>query len=269
MANETITDETQLAVVTGASSGIGFALATHAAKNGFDLIVCAENEQIKAAARELATHGTSVTPVVADLARAEGVEQLARAIAQTGRPVEALLLNAGIGVSGAFLDNSLEDELRMIALNITSAVHLAKRVLPGMVARKRGRVLVTASVASTAPTPFMTIYGATKAFDLSFAEGLRVELAPHGITVTALQPGATDTNFFARAGAQDTKVGQGEKDDAMEVARLGFEAMLAGKDSVVASSVKSKLIGAANEVLPESVKAKIQAKENQPQSKPR
>jgi short-subunit dehydrogenase len=264
MSHDTVTDETNLAVVTGASSGIGFALATHAAKHGFDLIICAEDEGIAGKARELSKHGTQVKAVRADLARADGVEQLAKVIELSGRPVEALMLNAGVGVGGAFLDNKLEDELRMIALNVTSTVHLAKLVLPAMVARKRGKVLVTASVASTAPTPFMCIYGATKAFDLSFAEGLRVELAPHGITVTALQPGATDTSFFERAGMENTKVGQGSKDDPMEVARLGFEAMMAGKDAVVGASLKSKLVGAVNEILPESVKAKLQARETQP-----
>jgi short-subunit dehydrogenase len=257
-------NQPQLAVVTGASSGIGFALAAQAAMRGYDLVICAESEAIQRAAEALGQGGTQVLAVQADLATSAGVEKLAAAVQGTGRAVDALLLNAGVGVSGAFLDTVLEDEMRMIHLNVCSTVHLAKRLLPAMVARRSGKVLVTASVASTAPTPYLTIYGATKAFDLSFAEGLRVELEPYGITVTALQPGATDTNFFDRAAMQDTKVGQSEKDDPMEVARLGFEAMLDGKDSVIASSLKSKAVGILNEVLPERVKAKIQAKENEP-----
>jgi uncharacterized protein len=257
----------KLAVITGASTGIGYALAGQAVQHGYDLVICAEDDSIHQAARALQSGGTSVTSIQADLATSAGVEQLASAVTRTGRPVDALLLNAGVGVNGPFLETDLDAEMRMIHLNVCGPVQLAKRLLPGMAARKSGKVLVTASVASTTPTPFLTVYGATKAFDLSFAEGLRVELAPLGITVTALQPGATDTEFFERAGMEDTKVGQSKKDSAEEVAKLGFEAMLAGKDSVVGASLKSKLIGVANEVLPESAKAKIQAKQNEPSSR--
>jgi uncharacterized protein len=147
-----------------------------------------------------------------------------------------------------------------------SLVHLAKRLVPPMVARGHGRVLITASVASTTPTPYAAVYGATKAFDLSFAEALRNELLETGVTVTALQPGATDTNFFERAEMTDTPVGAGEKDDPAEVARAGFAAMMDGKDSVIASSARSKMQGLANEVLPETVKAKMAAKVHKPRS---
>jgi short-subunit dehydrogenase len=259
----------QLAVVTGASSGIGFALAAQAAMRGYDLVICSDTDAIQRAAEALGAGGLQVLAVQADLATSAGVEKLAAAVQATGRPVDALLLNAGVGVNGSFLDTVLEDEMRMIHLNVCGAVHLAKRLLPDMAKRRQGKVLVTASVASTAPTPYLTIYGATKAFGLSFAEGLRVELAPYGISVTALQSGATDTNFFDRAAMQTTKVGQSEKDDPMEVARLGFEAMLAGKDSVVASSLKSKAVGLLNEVLPETTKAKLQARENEPEPRHR
>ena len=143
----------------------------------------------------------------------------------------------------------------MIALNCNHTVHLAKLVVPAMVARGRGRVLVTASVVSTAPAPYQTVYGATKAFVMSFAEGLRVELDGTGVTVTALQPGATETRFFERAHMMDTKVGQARKDDPAGVARRGFEAMMAGKDAVLGGELKSRLQGLANEVLPEKVKA--------------
>lgn len=253
-----------LAVVTGASTGIGFHLAKECAKAGFDLIVCADEIGIHRAATELAEDGATVLPVQADLATSEGVEQLVNAIQSRGKPVDALLINAGIGVGGAFLDNSFEDELKMINLNVVSVVHLAKRVIPGMVARKQGRVLITASIASTAPAPYLAVYAATKAFDLSFAEALRKELADTGVTVTALQPGATDTEFFQRADMMDTKVATGKKDDPAEVAAAGFQAMMDGKDSVIAASLKSKLTGLANEVLPETVKASMQARETKP-----
>ena len=255
------------AVVTGASSGIGFELARHCVENNFDLLICADDPRgIQEAAQHLGAGGASVTPVTADLATAEGVEKLAREIETHGRPVDALLLNAGIGVNGAFIETPLDEELRMIALNCTSVVHLAKRIVPAMAARGQGRVLITASVASTSPAPYLAVYGATKAFDLSFAEALRNELKDSGVTVTALQPGATDTEFFDRAEMGDTKVGQGKKDDPADVAKAGFEAMMKGKDKVIAASFKSKVEGIVGEVLPETVKAAMQAKQSKPGS---
>ena len=256
----------QLAVVTGASSGIGLELARQCASNGFDVVVCAEDEAIQRAATEIATDGVVVQAVRSDLRTREGVESLDRAIQATGRPVDALLLNAGVGVAGRFIETSLDDELDMIALNCNHTVHLAKLVVPGMVSRGRGRVLVTASVVSTAPSPYQAVYGATKAFVMSFAEALRVELDGTGVTVTALQPGATDTEFFERADMMDTKVGQAEKDDPAGVARRGFEAMMKGKDSVLGGELKSKLQGMAHEVLPETVKAAQVARTTKPGS---
>jgi short-subunit dehydrogenase len=254
----------RLAVITGASSGIGLELARQCVENGFDAIICAEDSAVQLAASSLAAEGRSVEPVQADLATFEGVERLVAAIA--GRPVDALLMNAGVGVGGAFLDTRLEEELRMIALNVTSLVHLGKRVLPAMVARGEGRVLITASIASTSPAPYLAVYAATKAFALSFSEALRYELKDTGVTVTALQPGATDTRFFERAHMEDTRVAQSKLDDPADVARDGFKAMMAGKDSVIASSLKSRLQGAANEVLPEQMKAGAQARQTRPGS---
>lgn len=256
----------QLAVVTGASSGIGFELAKQCASHGFDVIVCAEDTGIDEAASQIATDGVSVQPVRADLRTREGVETLYREIQGAGRPVDALLLNAGVGVAGHFIETSLDEELDMVALNCNHTVHLAKLVVPDMVRRGSGRVLVTASVVSTAPSPYQTVYGATKAFVMSFAEGLRVELEDTGVTVTALQPGATETDFFVRAGMMDTKVGQAEKDDPADVARRGYDAMMAGKDAILGGGFKSKLQGMAHEVLPETVKAKQVAKSTKPGS---
>jgi short-subunit dehydrogenase len=254
------------AVVTGASSGIGFELARQCVENNFDVLICAEDEGIHEAARHLGAAGAVVEPVHADLATFEGCEKLVQTINASGRALDALLLNAGIGVGGAFIQNPLEDELRMIALNATAIVHLAKRLVPRMVNRGAGRVLITASVASTSPAPFLAVYGATKAFDLSFAEALRHELKDTGVTVTALQPGATDTEFFDRADMENTKVAQGKKDDPADVAKKGFDAMMAGKDKVIAASLKSKLEGIAGEVLPEPLKAKMQAGQTKPGS---
>jgi short-subunit dehydrogenase len=255
----------KLAVITGASCGIGLELARECARNGFDLIVCAEDTGIEAAASELGTiDGAQVQAVRLDLATPHGVEQLATEVGSSGRPVDALLLNAGVGVGGAFIETSLGAELNMIALNCNHTVHLAKRLLPQMVARGQGRVLMTASIASTTPSPYHAVYGATKAFVMSFAEALRVELADTGVTVTALQPGPTDTNFFVRANMEATPVGRAEKDDPADVAKRGFEAMMAGKDSVLGGGFKSKLQGLANELLPETTKAKQSAKQAKP-----
>ena len=164
-----------LAVVTGASSGIGRELAATFAENGYDLIVAAEDDRIGPAAGSFAEHGIQAVPVLADLATFDGVEELYQAIQAAGRTPEALAVNAGVGVAGDFArDNELADELRLIGLNITGAVHLAKRALPEMIAAGRGGVLFTSSIAATAPGPYHATYAASKAFLLSFAEALRM-----------------------------------------------------------------------------------------------
>jgi short-subunit dehydrogenase len=182
--------------------------------------------------------------------------------------VDAIAINAGVGVGGDFArTTALEDELNLIALNVTSSVHLAKRVVREMVARKQGRILFTASIAGTMPAPFEAVYGASKAFLLSFSEALRNELKDTGVTVTALMPGATETNFFHRAGMDDTKVGASEKDSAAEVARDGFKALMAGEDKVIAGAFKNKLEGGLGaRILPETVKAEIHRKMAEPGS---
>ena len=253
------------AVVTGASSGIGLELARQFAQHGFDVLICAEDDGITAAAAQLQAPGVAVTAVQADLATPAGVQVLTDAIGAAGRPVDALAINAGIGNGGSFLDIPLADELRLINTNIVSGVQLAKWALPGMVARGQGRVLFTASVASTMPGPFYATYAASKAFVLSFAEALRYELKDSGVTVTALMPGPTDTEFFDRADMHDTPAGQGSKDDPAEVAADGFRALMAGKDHVVAGSVKNKAQVVGGSVLPDTAKAAIHAKLTAPQ----
>lgn len=254
------------AVITGASSGIGLELARQCIENNFDVLICAEDQGIHDAAAHFAASGAMVQAVRADLATFEGCEHLYQSVVDSGRPVDALMLNAGVGVGGRFVLNDLEDELRMISLNCNAVVHIAKRVVPMMVNRRQGRILITASVASTSPAPYLAVYGATKAFDLSFAEALRYELRDTGVTVTALQPGATDTEFFDRAEMVDTKVAEGKKDDPADVAKKGFDAMMAGKDKIIAASLKSKIEGMAGEILPETVKAKMQAGQTKPGS---
>jgi short-subunit dehydrogenase len=254
------------AVVTGASSGIGLELAKQFAKNGFDLMIVAEDEGIFDAASEIEALGARVEPVQLDLASEDGVEEFYEQIESRGTPLDAIAINAGIGVGGPFLENDIEDEIDIINLNVISTVRLAKLVLKDMVARDEGRVLFTSSIAADAPGPYEAIYAASKAFVQSFAEAVRSELKDTGITITSLQPGPTDTNFFARAGMLDTKVAAGKKDDPAVVAKEGFEALMAGKDHVVAGSMKNKVQSTMSKVIPETAAAEMHGKQAEPGS---
>jgi uncharacterized protein len=263
----TFTSNKPLAVVTGASSGIGYELAKQFATNGFDLIVAAEDEAIATAAGELRHLGAQVEDVRVDLATDEGVDALYGEISSAGRPVDALALNAGIGAGGAFATGTdLDDELRLIDLNVRSTVHLAKHVVRDMVSRDEGRILFTSSIASTMPGSFQAVYNASKSFVQSFALALRNELKDTNVTVTSLMPGPTETEFFERADMLDTKVGADDKDDPADVARDGFDALMAGKERVVSASLKTKLQGRASRVLPDSVKAGMHRKMAEPGS---
>jgi uncharacterized protein len=254
------------AVVTGASSGIGLELAKLFATNGYDLVIVAEDEGIEAAADQLRSIGPMVEPVQADLATQDGVEELWNRVQEMGRPVDAIAINAGVGVGGPFLETDLDEEINLINLNVTGAVHLAKRVVQHMSERREGKILFTSSIAADMPAPFEAVYGASKAFLLSFSEALRNELKDTNITVTALQPGPTDTNFFDRAGMQDTKVGADKKDDPAEVARDGFEALMAGKDKVVAGSFKNVVQSKMARVTPDTMTAEMHRKLSEPGS---
>ena len=252
-------DPRNLALVTGASSGIGRELAKQFARNGFDLIVAAEDE-LDGAVAELQSLGASVDGVRVDLAAPEGVEELWRRVEATGRPLDAAALNAGVGGGGAFVDIDLEKQLNIVDLNCRSTVHLAHLVLRDMVARNSGRVLFTSSIASTMPGSFQAVYNASKSFDQSLALALRNELKDTEVTITSLMPGPTDTEFFERADMEDTKIGAGDKDDPEDVARLGFEALMDGEERVVAASPTTKLQGRASRLLPDSAKAQLHRK---------
>ena len=256
-----------LAVVTGASSGIGYELARQFAQHGFDLLIAADSNKIETAEQQLKQLGAEVRSVQVALATYEGVEKLYQAIISAGRTVDSIAINAGVGVSGDFVrETSLEDELNLIALNVVAPVHLTKRVAKDMVARRQGRILFTSSIAGDMPAPYEAVYGASKAFLTSFSQAIRNELKDTGVTVTALMPGATETNFFHRAGMEDTKIGSGKKDDAAEVAKEGFEALMAGKDHVVAGSFKNKLQSLAGDVLPDAAVAQAHSKMSKPGS---
>lgn len=252
-----------LAVVTGASSGIGLELARQCAEHGFDLMLAADQPLDEAAAIVRAL-GANVDCVEADLATATGVERLHAAIG--ARPVEALLANAGHGLGHAFLDQDFHEVRHVIDTNITGTVDLIQRVGRQMRTNGRGRILITGSIAGFMPGSFQAVYNGTKAFIDSFSFALRNELKDSGVTVTCLMPGATDTRFFARADMLDTQVGaDDDKADPADVARTGFEAMMDGEGDVVAGW-KNKVQAAMANVTPSAVLAERHRKMAEPGS---
>jgi short-subunit dehydrogenase len=252
----------ELALVTGASSGIGLELARELARRGYDLIVAAEDDRIRLLPAEL--DEVTVTPVQTDLATRAGNDELLRTVAENRAPLSVAAINAGIGVGGPLVETSTDDHLRLVELNVASTVQLGKEIATRMVEQGHGKMLFTSSVASQMPGPLNTTYAASKSFVQSFAEGLHQELEPNGVTVTALMPGPTDTEFFERADLEDTKIGQGSKDDPSEVAAEGLDAMDHGRDHVVAGSTSNTLQAALAALLPDSVKAKLHETMNAP-----
>jgi len=246
----------QLAVVTGASTGIGLELARLCAQQAFDLIIAADEPLIENAARELSQSGVSCTPVQCDLATAEGVEKLTSAIAAAARPVDALLANAGRGLGKGFLDQDLNEALRVIHTNIDGTIRLIYEVASDMRDRGRGRILITGSIAGLMPGTFQAVYNGSKAFLDSFSVALSHELKDTGVTVTCLMPGATETDFFDRADMTDTKVGSSDKAHASDVAKNGFDAMMKGELKVVAG-LGNKMRAAMSHVAPDSALAEM------------
>jgi short-subunit dehydrogenase len=257
---------TQLALVTGASSGIGFWLAKELASRGYDLVVCSAGDRLAGAAEEIRAAGTNVTAINADLATSEGVDQLWAQAREVG-PLAIACLNAGVGVGGLFRDTDLDTELNMIRLNCLGTVQLAKHVVRSMTDRGEGGILFTASIAGEMVAPREAVYAATKAFVLSFAHSLRYELRDSGVNVTALQPGPTDTDFFHRAGMDNTQVGSEGKSESQpnEVAKQGIDALLAGKDHVYSASMKTKVEGMLANAIPGEAKGAMHEKMARPQ----
>ena len=250
---------TGLAVVTGASSGIGFNLAKELANEGYDLIVCSGGDRLDAAVAEFKSAGHQVTGVHADLATKEGVDKLWEACAAAGKPLDVACINAGVGVGGKFVETDLAEELNMVALNCGHTVHFAKHVTQQMVANGSGKILFTASIAGEMVAPREAVYAATKAFVLSFAHSLSYELKDTGVSVTALQPGPVDTDFFHRAGMDDTDAGTKGKLDSEpdDVAKQGLKALFAGDSHVYAASLKMKVEGAMMNLVPGVLKGKM------------
>jgi uncharacterized protein len=256
-----MSDARPFAIVTGASTGIGFELAKRCAKEGYDLLIAADEPEIENAAARLREVGTEVEALQADLATTDGVDKL-YAVAG-GRQVDALLANAGRGLGHAFLDQEFEKARRVVDTNITGTVYLIHKVGNDMRRRNAGRILITGSIAGFTPGSFQAVYNGTKAFLNSFSFALREELKGTEVTVTCLMPGATETEFFRRAEMMDTAVGTAEKDDAREVANNGFDAMMKGQGDVV-SGFKNKIQSSAANVTPAGVLASQHRKMAEP-----
>jgi uncharacterized protein len=253
-----------LALVTGASSGIGYELARQAAQDGYDLVIAANEPKIGQAAQKLQEFGRQVQAVEVDLATPEGVRQLAATIQLKERPLDLLMANAGAGLGEGFLDEDLERALRVVDTNISGTLALIHALGRAMRDRGEGRILLTGSIAGFVPGSFHAIYNASKAFINSFSFALREELKDTGVTVTCLMPGLTDTDFFERADLQDTPLGQMKnKDDPAMVAKLGYQAMMDGEGDVV-TGWRNKLQSALANVTPAGVLAKAHRKMAEP-----
>src|SRR5579859_6896069 len=243
-----------LALVTGASTGIGFELAKCCAENGFDLVVAADEPDIQIAAQTFRDLGALVLAVQADLSTIQGVDKLLAEVDASGQPIEMLLANAGRGLGGGFLDQDFNGVRLVLETNLLGTLYLLHRIGRDMRSRNRGRILITGSIAGFTPGAFQAVYNGTKAFIDSISWALRNELKDTGVTVTCLMPGATETEFFKRANMMDTKVGTEEKMDAGDVARIGFKAMMDGEGDVVAGW-KNKLQSAVATVTPSAMLA--------------
>jgi short-subunit dehydrogenase len=252
-----------LAIVTGASSGIGYELAKLCAQNGYDLLIAADQAAIHDVVKDFQALGSEVEAIEADLATLEGVDKLYAAA--KGRPIGALLANAGHGLGHAFLDQDFAEARHVIDTNITGTIYLIQKVGRDMRARNEGRILITGSIAGFMPGTFQAVYNGTKAFIDSFSFALRAELKDTDVTVTCLMPGATETEFFERAGMEDTQVGQDKKDDPAYVAQVGFDAMMRGDGDVV-SGWKNKFTTVLASVTPAGVLAEQHRKMAEPGS---
>ena len=245
-----------LAVITGASTGIGYELAKIAAGDGYDLIIASDEAEINDRRHDFGVFGVEVKGVRADLGTEAGVDKLLDCIGN--RPVALLMANAGIGAGGAFLDQDFHRAKDVVDLNVTGTISLIHAVGRRMRARGEGRILITGSIADDIPGSFNLVYNASKAFVDSFAQGLRNELKDSGVTVTCLMPGPTDTEFFERADMLDTSVGQDEKkDDPADVAADGYRAMMAGEAGVVAGSFMNKVQSLFSNILPDNILAQM------------
>ena len=255
-------------LVTGGSSGIGFELARTFAEAGHDVVIAAYDiEKLESAAELLRDRVPEATieTIAADLASEEGIYALHRQLRQNGRGVDVFCANAGVGSGGGdFTETDLGKELELIELNVRGQVQLTKLISRDMVEAGGGRILITSSVAGIMPGPFEAVYAASKAFNRWFGEALRNELAEKGISVTVFMPGPTDTDFFTRAGMDNTPAGQSSKDDPAQVAQQAFDALMADKHAVVTGSLMTRLQGNVAKVMSDPARANMHRKQTEP-----
>jgi short-subunit dehydrogenase len=265
-----MSDNNKYALITGATTGIGYELAKLFAQDDYNLVIVARSQDdLESKAQEFKQdYGVEVITIAKDLFKREEAFALCEEVSRRGVQVDVLVNDAGQGIYGLFQDNDIERELDIIELNISSTVIITKHFVKEMIARNSGKILNLASIASETPGPYQVVYHGTKAFVLSFSEGLRSELKDTDITVTALQPGPTDTDFFNKADMNDSKAVQ-DKDslsDPADVAKDGYEALMAGKDKVV-SGFKNKVQMALGNIIPDSMLAEQTKKQQEPTDK--
>ncbi|MFD1795910.1 SDR family NAD(P)-dependent oxidoreductase [Paracoccus aurantiacus] len=254
-----------LALVTGGSAGIGLELARLLARDGHDLIITGSSDRVKGAAEELRQIGVDVTPVQSDLATEDGTNTVIDAVKNSGRPLDIAVFSAGIAIGGAFVDIPLERHLQLIALNIISPVRMAHVFLPAMAANGGGKLLLVSSLSATTPTPYESVYGPSKAFLTSFGHSIREELVGTGVQITILHPGATATDFHARAGMGSTGFGDNSwKNDPAQVARQGYDALMAGTTSLIGGDEATQEAGREHKRMSEEEKARRHAKMARP-----
>ena len=259
-------DLTKYALITGATSGIGYELAKLFAKDQYNLVLVARDEtQLNLKADEFRAMGVDVKVLSKDLFNRAETLSIYQEVKSMGIEVEVLINDAGQGIYGEFKDTELERELDIIELNVSAVVILTKAFLKDMLSRNSGMILNLASIASKAPGPWQSVYHGTKAFVLSFTEAIREELKETGITITALLPGATATDFFNKAGMNRSKIVQEEElDDPAKVAKDGYEALLAGRDKVI-SGLKNKIKVGMTNMTSDSAAAHMMAEQQKPQ----
>jgi short-subunit dehydrogenase len=248
----------RVALVTGASGGIGEEMARLFAADGYDLVLVARSEdKLKRLSDELAgKHGIVARVVPADLARTEAPREIFDELESASVEIDALVNNAGFGSYGLFAETDLRSELELLQVNVVALTHLTKLFLPGMLARRRGYICHVASTAAFQPGPLMAVYYASKAYVLSFSEALANETEGTGVTVTALCPGPTETGFVAAAGMQESKLFDRGAMTACAVAEAGYRGMLDGK-TIVIPGFRNALVARTVGLMPRGLVTKV------------
>lgn len=254
------------ALITGGTSGIGLELAKLFAQDHYNVIIVARNQQeLNSTAELLRPYGVEVITMAKDLFQRNAAYEIYSELQERNIQIDVLVNDAGQGQHGLFVDNDLEREIDIIQLNVISLVALTKFYLKDMVARGEGKILNLASIASEVPGPWQAVYHATKAFVLSFSEAIQNETKDTGVTITALQPGVTDTDFFNKADMNDARAVQDEsnKADPAKVAKDGYDALMAGKVKII-SGLKNKVQVTMSNMMPDTKATDNMRKQNEP-----